>query len=311
MGKGFYLCFNGEKATLDKVASSGTLILCNNPSTKIDYTKLHTYYRYDYEFFKNMYQPIGAFEVIENSYINGIYYINLSDSKFYQYDKIKLVGIKEGSFSISDIQCDYSGGISKVNNSTTICERQQGEELEVKRGFSEDWNTTDGWKDGGNLRISMPTDVRSYPPSLKTNSHIKLDIDSNGFPKEISKTYEYNTKNNVAYKRIIIRSIIRLFPKIYNPSKTGEYYAKTPQITDKSFDYSNLCIELKTSGAGSHSAIKKCLVDIDWCIAEAEFILPPFIDNFTIALSRDTESLVGHEGDNFEMQLADVSVQIL
>ena len=311
MGKGFFLCFNAEKSSLEKEEAAGQLQLFSAPQTTIQFVKHRIYLRYDYKFFEHIYKPVGSFAQISSTYANGQYKIMLNDSKYYSYDKIKLVGIKEGSFTISDIQCTYRGGAEKCYDERANEVRLQGEELNTKRGFSADWTTSDGWVDGGNVRIEMPADVQCYPPYLTTNAHIRLDKDANGFPKVMSKTFQRNTSANVAYKKVIIRAVVRLFPKIFNPAKEGEYYTKTAQITDTSFDYSNLQIELKTGSGGRFPAVKKCLVDIGWCIAEAEFLLPPFIENFTVSLSRDTEELVGHESDNFEMQLADVSVQIL
>ena len=309
MGQGFYLCFNAQKASTDRTSGAGNLVLVSNQGTKVAYTNHCTGCRYEYKFFDHLYKPTGGFEQIQSTYADEQYRLELRDAKYYQYDKIKLVGVKAGAFVIYDIECTYEGGVGKVLDAQHISMREQGDELTTSRGFSANWNTSDGWKDGGNIRVEMPSDVQSYPPYLTTNAHVKLDKDANGFPKVISKTFSNSTKSNIAYKRVVVRAVARLFPKIFNPTKEGEYFAKTAQITDFTFDYANISIEMRADS--SVPAVKKCLVDIGWCIAEAEFLLPPFVDSFSISLSRDTEELIGHAADNFEMQLADVSVQVL
>ena len=309
MGKGYFLCFSADTSSTNKQSGSGTLELVSSPSTTVEYINHMSSYRYDYKYFNSMFAPQSKFVAINSTYSDGSYIISVSDRKYFSYDKIKLVGVKSGSFTISDLSCTYSGGVEKVYKVKQIEMKQQGEELITTRGFTSTWDSDGGWTSGGNIRAEMPSDVRSYPPYLTTNSHVVLGLDSDGFPQQISKAIEIDTSNNLTYKTLIVRATVRLFPKIFNPTKTGEYFASTAQVTSNSFDYSNLCIELNSGSM--LPMVKKCIVDIGWSQVEVRIPLPPFVNSFKLSLYRDTEELVGHESDNFEMQLADVSAQVV
>ena len=259
-----------------------------------------------------MFKPQGGFERINSTYENGTYSIDITDRKFYQYDKIKLIGICSGAFTITDVRCEYSGGVDKEYKVKQIEMKHQGEELILQRGFDSDWNSNGGWSDGGNVRVQMPSDVRSYPPYLSTNSHVTLGKDADGFPQLISRNININTSQSVAYKELVVRVVARLFPLIYNPDRQGEYYTNTPQITPETFDYSNLCIEFDSNQTSAMiPMVTKHIVDIGWSQIEARIPIPPLVNSFKISLYRDTEELIGHASDNFEMQIADVSCQVM
>ena len=306
MGGGYYLCMTLDTSSTDKQSGAGTLNKVGS-STTYAYTNQKTPYRYSYDFFSRILKPKGKFVEVPATYEDGLYTIELLDGKYFEYDKVKLIAVKSGAFNISSITAEYKGGKPKVYKTKEIKQKREGQELLPTRGFTDTWTTDGGWTDGGNVLKSMPADVRSYPPYLTTNTHVALSFDSDGFPRPIVHSFTIDSARG--YRTVKIRAVVRLFPLIFNTDKTGEWFTNTPQITKTSYDNALLCCEV---GNGSKvPAIIKRIVDTDWAEVEFDTVIPPFLSDFKISLYRCSELGFVSPSSNWEMQLADVSVQLM
>ena len=306
MGGGFYLCMTLDTSSTDKQGGAGVLNKVGS-STTYAYTNQKTPYRYSYDFFSRILKPKGKFVEVPVTYENGTYTIELLEGKYFAYDKVKLVAVKSGAFNISSIVAEYKGGKPKVYKTKEIKQKREGTELLPTRGFTDTWTTDGGWTDGGNQLISMPADVRSYPPYLTTNSHVALTFDADGFPRPIVHSFSIDSARG--YRTVKIRAVVRLFPLIFNTDKTGDWFTNVPQITKTSYDNALLCCEV---GSGSLvPAVIKRIVDTDWAEVEFDTVIPPFLTDFKISLYRCSELGFIAPSSNWQMQLADVSVQLM
>ena len=306
MGKGYFLCFTADTSSTDKVSGSGTLVRVSD-STTVDFINHMTAYRYSYDYFSRIHKPKGKFVAINSTYdaLTGLYTIIIENQKYFQYDRVKLIGVKAGSFNISKVEAKYDGGQTKVYKTENVTMKKQLKELITTRGFDTGWDSTGGWINENNQLVEMPADVDSYPPYLTVKKHVVLALDSvDGFPQKIKRTF--TVESSRAYKKILVRLVSRLFPLIYNVDKTGTYYTATPQISKTSFDNAVITCEL----GGTTPAVKHAVIDTDWSEVEFEFELPPYLTTFDLSIYRNIEISNVSPSQNWELQLADVSLQI-
>ena len=306
MGKGYFLCFTADTSSTDKVSGSGTLIRVSD-STTVDFINHMTSYRYSYDYFSRIHKPKGKFVAINSTYdaLTGLYTISIENQKYFQYDRVKLIGVKSGSFNISKVESKYDGGQEKVYKTENVTMKKQLKELIITRGFDTGWDSTGGWVNENNQLAAMPADVDSYPPYLSVKKHVVLGLDSvDGFPQKIKRTF--TVESSRAYRTVLIRLVSRLFPLIYNTDKAGTYYTNTPQISKTSFDNAVITCEL----GGTTPAVKHAIIDTDWSEVEFEFELPPYVTTFDLSIYRNIEISNVSPSIDWELQLADVSLQL-
>ena len=308
MGRGYFLCFTSDSNNPEKIDSAGVINRVSGGSVPV--IKHLTKYTYHYKFWSGMHQPSGKWEIVPAIYHNSKYCIENINSarKYQQYDKIKLLGLKSGKFSISGMQLTTTGGKAKPQTIKEITQKPTGLELIEDRGFDKE---SIKWNLNGNIVEQMPESVRSYPESLffgGKEHHVSLTKDDSGFGNPLSRIINVPQKQTDlrGFQRFVVRVIARVFPKIYDPDVTpDQYHADMPQITHDSCDYGSLLMVL-SDGSGADFTQRK-LVDVGWQEIIFETSLPPFVDQIRLDLLRDVDQF---DTEN-EIQLFDVSCQLI
>ena len=303
MGKGYFLCFTADTSSTQKSSGSGNLVRVSNSST-VAFIDHKTAYRYSYDYFSRIFKPKGKFVAVASTYENGYYTISLADVKYFQYDKVKLIGIKSGAFNIANVESEYTGGIEKKYKAENIEMKKGLTEQITTRGFDTGWDAPGEWINETNSLVAIPNGVDSYPPYLATGKHVVLSLDSDGFPKKIKRIITVSESR--AYRKVLIRAVARLFPLIYNPEEVGDYFTDTAQITKTSYDNAILSCEF----GGTIPSVQHKIIDTDWAEVEYEFELPHYITEVTVSLYRNIEVANITPSNSWELQIADVSVQL-
>ena len=261
-------------------------------------------------------QAWSRFESVDFVYENGVVEVDLgaSFSKFIQYDKVRLIVEKDGVFNISHVEAEYEGGIEKKTISQPKYEPKRAfKELNLYKGFGTDWITEGGWVNNNAILKQIPSTERDYPYMNEQNHHIELGFDE-GLPTSIEKSFDIaNFRGN---RKVIVRVVSRLFPKIYNEDKTpDDYYTNDRQIYPDSYDYGTLVVALKDAD-GNFAPLKR-ITDIGWSEAYFETYLTwneTDIDRkLTVKIYRDDADII--DADNYRnhlypLQVYDVSVQV-
>lgn len=321
MGKGWFLCFTADADVLitDRVAATTTLTRVSGGTT-VTTLRQKTAFRYGYTYFTGLNRPKGAWKALANevSYSGGVYTITIpAETRYFEFDKLKLMANKTGAFGISGIEASYSGGVEKPEYTKEVARKPSGTELQTVRGFDSDWTTTGGWTANGNQLVSMPSDARDYPPYLAKINHVELGFDAAGFSQRISKQIVLPTSTDRrGFQKVVVRVVARMFPLIYNPTKTGAVYSSTPVITKTSNDLGMLCVGLRGMQAGNPTLVSSApgtvmrqAVDTGWTELVFETELPPFDSRITLDLWRDCEVL--NQNPGIPMQIFDVSFQLV
>ncbi|MDD4375125.1 MAG: hypothetical protein PHG67_14535 [Bacteroidales bacterium] len=312
---GYYLFFG---SLIDSVSESSGILTRTSNSVTYTYELINiTFGRHQFPLFETYEKPWSRFVTQDFTYTDGVATIALTGDfkKLIQYDKVRLLVAKTGSFNISDINATYTGGVEKrqiVNPKFEL--KSTGEELNSKTGFDADWLTTGGWTNNGASLKQMPVDVRDYPPIHSDNNHIELGYDdTDGFSTSIAKTFTITPKTKGVTK-VVVRAIARLFPKIFDTTETpDDYHTNIRQIKADSFDMGTLVCKL--NNGGTPSAILKKPVDIGWSEIYFETYIPATsVTDLTIELYRDEADKideVNYRNHLYPMQVYDVSVQVI
>lgn len=321
MGKGWFLCFTADAdiSITDRVAATTTITRVSGGTT-VTTLRQKTSYRYGYTYFAGLYKPKGAWKALtsEVSYSGGVYTITIpADTRYFDFDKLKLMANKTGAFGISSIEGSYSGGVEKPDYTKEVARKPHGTELQTVRGFDSDWTTTGGWTANSNQLVSMPPEARDYPPYLAKTNHVELGFDSNGFSQRISKYIILPTSaERRGFQKVVIRVVARMFPQIYNPTKSGAIYSASPVITQSSNDLGMLCVGLRgmqpanpTVVSTMPGTVMRQAVDAGWTELVFETELPPFEGRVMLDLWRDCEVL--NQNPGIPMQIFDVSFQVV
>ena len=269
--------------------------------------------RYSFDFFSTVGKSQMIFTTLNSTYQNGYHKINLNniDSKYLDFDKIKIIAKSDSSFSISDVYAKISGGTEKVLIQKDIKPKLNGTELNTVTSFGSDWVTSNNWVNDNATLDQMPEGLRDYPTVTSSLNHITLDWDENMFPNKILKTFNYN--NNRAYTKLVVKVVSRLFPKVYNTTVAeDDYHTIERQITSDSYDMGTLCLGVKVGNIDIPAVLRKP-VDIGWSEVTFETYLPPYLSEFDLSLWRDEADFidVNYKNHNHKMQIFDVSVQVL
>lgn len=302
---GYWLIFNANDTL---TGGAGVLTKVSGGATTAYQRCYFNLSRYTAGFFAGMHKPEGNFEEIAGTYDNGTYTIEVSDYKFWQYDKLRLIIESPATFNLSDAKCIVTGGINKVTRLSKMKIKDSGElNLTTDTGFgSTVWN--DVWqKDDGIEFAQMPTNVRDYPALNPYNSHVVLTELEPGFSNKIKKTFTITPSRG--YRTLIVRVTARMFPKIFNTTVDDDYFTTTRQITTTSFDYGKLCLAI---GMGGIPAVHKRLVGIGWAEKYFELTIPPFLEAFDLSLYREPGdfNIDWSLADSFPLQVNDISVAL-
>lgn len=267
--------------------------------------------RHSYDFFSTVGKPQMRFVPVTSTYENGhaIITLNPLDSKYLDFDKLKLIVADTGTFNISDAYIEVTGGTDKPIFQKDVKPKLNGTELNTDTSFGTDWITGNGWINEGATQEQMPSGLRDYPTINSELRHIKLDFNTDMFPQKIKKSFTYPYSR--AYTKVTVKAVVRLFPKVFNTTvPTDNYHTATRQIKADSYDMGTLCLGIDVGR--NRPAVLKKLVDIGWAEVTFETYLPPFSTTFEVSLWRDEQDLIDSNYRNHEypMQLHDVSVQI-
>lgn len=268
--------------------------------------------RHSFDFLSTVEMPQMRFVSVASTYENGHAFIDLSsiDSKFIDFDKIKIIASSAGAFEISDVYAEIQGGIDKPSIQKDFIPKLNGTELNLVTSFGADWISSNGWFNEGATLDQMPSGLRDYPTVNTSLNHITLGWDAEMFPNKVKKVFSFPESRG--YTKATVKVVARLFPKVFNTSVTeDEYHTSERQITPDSYDMGTLCLGLKIGAVDIPSVMRK-IVDIGWSEITFETYLPPFKNDFELSLWRDEKDLidVNYKNHTFPLQVYDVSVQI-
>lgn len=268
--------------------------------------------RHSFDFLSTVELPQMRFVSVASTYENGYAVINLNDidTRFIDFDKIKIIASDAGTFNISDVFAEIQGGIDKPSIQKDFIPKLNGTELNTVTSFGADWISSNNWMNEGASLDQMPSGLRDYPTVNSSLNHITLGWDAEMFPNKIKKVFSYPEAR--AYTKATVKVVARLFPKIFNTTvPEDDYYTSIRQITPDSYDMGALCLGLKIGSVDIPSVMRKN-VDIGWSEITFETYLPPFNDDFELSLWRDEKDLIdsNYKNQTFPLQVYDVSVQI-
>lgn len=314
---GYWLFF---KSTGDAVSKEAGVLTKTSNNSKVTYIRSSRELgRHRFDFINRIGQPWSRFEKIASNnykYEDGLLTITLEEDfyKYIQYDKIKLLIEKSGEFNLSDVCAEYSGGTEKKTVVTPkFRPKQSFSELNDYQGFDANWITMGNWiNDGAELK-EIPEELQDYPLMHDKKNHVELGFDSiDGFSQSIKKTFPVEPHRG--NRKVLVRVVARLFPKIYNTTKVpDEYHTNIRQIKPDSYDMGTLVVAIKGSD-GLYAPLKKP-VDIGWSEIFFETYLPwnEDVSDFTIKLYRDELDKVdevNYRNHLYPLQIYDVSVQV-
>lgn len=311
---GYFLIFTSNTSPTSD-AGAGNLTKTSNSSTTAYTNYWNRLSRHKFEFLDKLGDSWSRFEDITSSavYADGVLTISLSGDilKYFRKDKLRILLNDSGNITLSDLSITYSGGKPKLNNvPNTFKPKPAYTELNSPTGFDSDWTVTDGWTNNGAALEQMPASVRDYPPKHSMNYHVKLDYDAtDSLPTSIKKTFAVTSSNG--FKKVVVRVIARLFPKIFNTTVAeDDYHTQTRQIKADSYDMGTLVCSI---GNGAPYAVSKKPVDIGWSEITFESYIPPYTTSVDVILNRDEFDFIdisNYRNHTYPLQVYDVSVQV-
>lgn len=267
--------------------------------------------RYRYSFYERINEPVSYFVEVPSTYEDGIYTIQLDNYDYWEYDKLKIIIEKSGTFSLSAPSCKVIGGEDKVKSILLPKPKQGGEtELTESTGFGSSEYNNNWTKEEGIIWEKMPSDIKDYPQFTNDDSHVVLTQKDEGFSNEIYKTF--TIPQSRGYRKMYVRVTARLFPKIYNQETNDDYHTTTRQITPTSNDYGRLVCEIKVANSQT-PAVCEAFVGCGWSEKFFELLIPPFATSVTVGLYRNPHDFEETEklARNWPMQVCDVSVSMM
>ena len=302
---GYFLNFAGASAT---TTAAGTL---TRSGKTVQYSAADTMLgRYTAGFYAA--EQIGTVVAVDAAYANGVYTLDLSGSQYWSTDKLRLIVSAEDiddAFTLGAIESTVYGGEEKPQRVTHPRIKTAGEELTTDTGFGgASWNGQ--WtKDSGITFEQLPAAIRDYPAFNDYASNVVLTEQAEGFANKITKTFTVPTSRG--YRRLIIKTAARLFPKIYNQTTNDATHTTTRQIFPQSYDYGRMIVGAKFDGKYVASS-GESLVGVGWAEHQVELLVPPYTTTIAVEVYR-------HPGDfeqmwtlshTWPMQVSDISVSI-
>lgn len=308
---GYWLFFNAAEQC--KGGSSGTLTKTSGGATTAYLEASERYASYDFSFYQLYNAPKSTFESVSFSYnaTTDILTVSVINPELYmRYDKIKMLISKSGTFNLSLPQVVYLGGVNKLSILKNAEVKESFTEIQTYEGFDSNWITSGLWVNNGAVLEAHSAPMQSYPQIHSKDNHIILDFDgTDGFPTSISKSFTITS--STAFRKAVIRVIARLYPKIYDTTKTPDaYYTNVQQVTPDSYDYGTLICSLKFGALPA--GIMKELVDMGWAEITFETYIPPYQTTFDVMLYRDPYDNIDANYKNYgwPLHIYNVSVQV-
>ena len=264
----------------------------------------------------------GIYDTLTKTSMEGVdgAYITISDVKYVQFDKIKVLLDSENTITINDVYVKCYGGKEKTYKREINANSMSGKPIyQGGNGFGSDWETI--WTNGGNCESYIQTtkygaDFEDLPKflNISTNNIVVLPYDASE-KKTISLTIPSTTLNDgvetMLPRLFRVEVYCRTFSKICNPTAYTEWtgdnnpYTNTPILTSKSYDYTTLGLDVAIAQNNNKVAVFDEQVGQFWSRVLFDVWIPPFTNSdMTFYLYRKPNDL----NSDFELQIADVAI---
>lgn len=312
---GYLLCFDhATNATVSNQAAGQLIQITGSGDSSIDTLSHDSNLRYSYSFFNQLGQPEGAFEAVTFNFgTNGFEHtFNKSDLiKYMSYDKVVLLVHNDIAFNMGNINCEYIGGVEKEVFDRLHLPEGGGAPLIDEKVFDA---AGTGWDiDAGGTIEQIPAQYENYPDIAggTTTHHVELGFDAENAPIKLRKQI-VSPAEITGYRRLTVRVVNRLFPKIYTPSGSNTDYTTTNrEITPDSYDDGTLCVAIK--GATGGESVSRQPIGIGWNMATFEIVIPASLGDFELQVYRDPADIVqsaSYLNHTFPLQIVYVDAKI-
>jgi hypothetical protein len=303
----------GVASTMTRTSGTGT--------SSIAYTKIDANLtNYPPEMILGMGKPMGSYASVTATFDSTIGYYKISVaatdmSKYVKYDNIKLlVNLPSSTFTISDVYVNYTGGVLKQEEKTWYAAKRYFTEKAPNNIFDSNWTGTSGtlpgkWTNSGAVLNAMSGTHADYPTFASITNHVTLGLDASNYYSSAAISQAITLSPKYAYRKVAVRAICRLFPKLYRPDLTaGAETTTTQQITKDSYDFGTLCLAISDNydNPNNVSAVMRHTVGIGWMEAYFEFDITPWQNGFTLKFYRDMRDLIdatNYRNHTYELQL--------
>jgi len=290
---GYLLCFNHSSTATVSNQTSGQLIkISGSGDSSIDTIKHDANLRYSFEFFSQLGQAEGAFEEVDFTFATTAHEHTFTKAdlmKYMSYDKIVLLVSNDVSFSLGNISCEYTGGQEKeVFDKLHL--PKAGISLIEQKTFDASGS---GWTiDAGGSIKQIPSNYEDYPDIAggTTAHHVEIGFDTEDAPIKLRKSIT-SPAEITGFRKLTVKVVNRLFPKIYTPSGSETDYTTTArQITPETYDDGVLCVAIKPSTGGE--SVSRQPIGIGWNMATFELLIPASLGDFELQIYRDPADIV-------------------
>ncbi|MDV3749072.1 hypothetical protein CMU21_14665 [Elizabethkingia anophelis] len=256
----------------------------------------------------------GNFESVPSTYDNGYHTIELKNYSYLDYDKVRLIVSNSGNFDISDISCEYNGGVDKIINDLLSVKRDTSKSVLTSiTGFGQSsYNNSYELTSGATWRKIGA--VNQYPSFNTDESYIELGYNTEGFPAKMKRSFTVDKSRQ--YREMIVKVTSRINPKVYDLSRAeDDNFTHTPQVTKTSFDYATLCAGVHVDGSFPFTtqytnptpySISRSFVDLSWTEITFKFLISPYSENINLMIWRDEND----SNKNNPLQVCDIQVLI-
>ena len=186
-------------------------------------------------------------------------------SQAMDYDKVHFLVVKEGEFSLNEVNIEWDGVENKVYTSKGLNRRKaRGNELMPYNlvGTEEELK---GWHIEEGIAPYVPAD-QCLPQGCSGCIDVMED-------QKLSQIVNYSMSQET--REVEIEVIARYFPEIFNPE---EDYSKC-KITKDSYDYAELCLDMVYNG---RTYTQRRRVGLHWKKVTFEAILPALTDQVEV-----------------------------
>jgi hypothetical protein len=315
----YYRLMKKDTVTLDSKALVEVIVPVVNAEKFEVYVESHDIANITIKVFNN---NTGVYDTITKTNMEGVdgAYITISDVKYVQFDKIKVLLDSESTITINDVYVKCYGGKEKAYNREINANSMSGTPIyQGGNGFGSDWETV--WTNGGNCESYIQTtkygaDFEDLPKflNISTNNIVVLPYNASE-KKTISLTIPSTTLNDgvetMLPRLFRVEVYCRTFSKIYNPTAYSEWtgdnnpYTNTPILTSKSYDYTTLGLDVAIAQNNNKVAVFDEQVGQFWSRVLFDVWIPPFTNSdMTFYLYRKPNDF----NSDFELQIADVAI---
>ncbi|SFW15778.1 SGNH/GDSL hydrolase family protein [Chitinophaga sancti] len=314
---GYLLIFTfPTTATSGSYAGGSLTKISGSGPASITFDHFDSNINYSYSFLSQLNKPDGAFVSLTASTDGGYKVITLEGidlQKYLEYDKFHLVGYLAGGFSITDLIINVTGGTDKRDFPRTISLPGTGSEKMYTTAVDA---IGSGWTLNGAAVIEqMPTGYKDYPTIAggSGGSHISLKYDTEDMPGTMRASIAIDNSAN-GYRKLVVKVINRLFPKIYLPAGSETAFTTTVrEITTDSYDFGTICLSLNSNTGYGNTTLRRP-TDIGWNLAIFEIPVPPFAGDIDLILHRDPADIIdktNYKNHTWPLHVCYVSAQLV